>query len=167
MSRSLESLMGFPQNKDRGGNGNFVQRVNEQKHTCTVLTQDTRRFSDASGVMPPPRPPPPNFRRTKPQNMICDRRVAGNPAPTSWLFPPHPNLQFQPQQQIRGVSNLTKMAHLAKSSPQLDSDMEKESEREREREKERDKVWERYPPQQVQVDKETLKAQVWPFLIFV
>lgn len=152
MSRSLESLMGFPQS-----NGNFVHRVNEQKHISAVLVQDPRRFSHASGVIPPPRPPPPNFKRTKPQNVICDRRLAGNPGPAPWPFLPPPHLQFQPQQQTRGGSNLTKMAHLAKSSPQLDSDME--------REREREKVQERYPPQQIQVDKETLKAQVWPFLI--
>ncbi|KAB5579379.1 hypothetical protein PHYPO_G00194380 [Pangasianodon hypophthalmus] len=162
MSRSLESVLGFNQNKGQGGNGNFVQRVNEQKHISGALVQDSRRFSDASGIIPPPRPPQPNFKRLKHQNMIFDRRVAGNPVP-SWFLPPsHPNVQFQPQQQTRGVTNLTKMAHLAKSSPQLDSDMdmEKEREREREREKEREKVRERYPPQQIQVDKETLKAQV-------
>ncbi|XP_060791572.1 non-receptor tyrosine-protein kinase TNK1 isoform X2 [Neoarius graeffei] len=147
MSRSLESLMGFPQS-----NGNFVQRVNEQKHISALLVQDPRRFSHASGVIPPPRPPPPNFKRTKPQNVICERRVAGNPGPAPWPLLPPPHLQFQPQQQTRGGSNLTKMAHLAKSSPQLDSDME--------REREREKVQERYPPQQIQVDKETLKAQV-------
>lgn len=57
------------------------------------------------------------------------------------------------------------MAHLAKSSPQIDSDMDKE--KEREREGDREKVRERYPPQQIQVDKETLIAQVWTFSVFL
>lgn len=165
MSRSLESVLGFPQNIGQGGNGNFVQRVNEQKHISPAHVQDFRRFSDSSGIMPPPRPPPPNIKRIRHLNMISDRRVAGNPAPASWLFPPpHLNLQFPPQQQTRGVTNLTKMTHLAKSSPQLDSDVDKE--KEREREKEREKIRERYPPQQNLVDKESLKAQVWTFSFF-
>ncbi|KAI5609978.1 tyrosine kinase, non-receptor, 2b [Silurus asotus] len=161
MSRSLESVLGSPQNKAPGGNGNCVQRANERKPVSGAFVMDTRRFSDASGNNPPPRPPPPNFKRIKHPNMIFDRRGAGNPGP--WAPAPfHPNMQFQPQQQTRGFTNLTKMAHLAKSSPQLDSDMdmEKEKERERERERERDKVQERYPPQQTQVDKETIKSQV-------
>ncbi|KAM9501828.1 non-receptor tyrosine-protein kinase TNK1 isoform 2-T2 [Clarias gariepinus] len=152
MSRSLESVMGFPQNGSQGGNGNFVQRANERKQISTGPVHDIRRFSDASGMMPPPRPPPPNIKRLKHQNVICDRRLAGNPSPPSWLFPPpSPNLQFQPQQQTRSVSNLTKMAHLAKSSPQLDSNVPMEKEREKEREKEKEKLRERYPPQQIQV----------------
>lgn len=161
MSRSLESVLGLPQNHGPGGNGN-LPRANERKHISPALIQDTRRFSDASDVMPPPRPPPPNIKRLKHQNMIWDRRVAGNPAPAPWFFPPHPNVQFPSQQQTRGVTNLTKMVHLAKSSPQLDTDMdmEKEKEREREREKERERVRERYPPQQVQVDKEAIITQV-------
>lgn len=168
MSRSLESVMGFPQNGSQGGNGNFVQRTNERKQISTGPVHDIRRFSDASGMMPPPRPPPPNIKRLKHQNVICDRRLAGNPSPPSWLFPPpSPNLQFQPQQQTKSVSNLTKMAHLAKSSPQLDSNVPMEKEREKEREKEKEKLRERYPPQQIQVDKENLKAQVSTFSFFL
>ncbi|TSL34603.1 Activated CDC42 kinase 1 [Bagarius yarrelli] len=150
-------------NEDQGNNGNFFPRTNERKHTSSALGPDTRRFSDASASNLPPRPPPPNFKRTKHQNMICDRRVAGNPAPASWFLPPsHPNMQFPAQQQARGATNLTKMAHLAKSSPQLDidMDMEKEKEKEKERGKERERVRERYPPQQIQVDKENLRSQV-------
>ncbi|KAK3546496.1 hypothetical protein QTP70_026342 [Hemibagrus guttatus] len=159
MSRSLESVMGLPQNKGQGGNGNFAQRANERKPISSAHIQDPRRFSDASGINPPQRPPPPNFKRLKHQNMIFDRRAPGNPVPASCIFPPpHPNTQFPPQQQARGPTNLTKMAHLAKSSPQLDSD--KEMEKERERAKEKERVRERYPPQQNQVDKETLTAQV-------
>uniref|UniRef100_A0A3B4BHA4 non-specific protein-tyrosine kinase n=1 Tax=Periophthalmus magnuspinnatus TaxID=409849 RepID=A0A3B4BHA4_9GOBI len=67
-----------------------------------VTPQDPRRFSDASIMTPssnpPPRPPPPNFKRPnqKPQK--------------------RPNLQQIPQ----GSCNLTKMAHMARSTPQLD-----------------------------------------------
>ncbi|XP_053537357.1 non-receptor tyrosine-protein kinase TNK1 [Ictalurus punctatus] len=159
MSRSLESVLGLPQNTGQGDNGNFVQRANERKHISAAHVKDPRRFSDASGVIPPPRPPPPNPKRLRNHNMNFDWRFAGNPATASrFLAPSHPNMQFQPQQQTRGATNLTKMAHLAKSSPQIDSDMDKE--KEREREGDREKVRERYPPQQIQVDKETLIAQV-------
>lgn len=166
MSRSLESVLGLPQNNGQGDNGNFVQRANERKHISAAHVKDPRRFSDASGVIPPPRPPPPNPKRLRNHNMNFDWRFAGNPATASrFLAPSHPNMQFQPQQQTRGVTNLTKMAHLAKSSPQIDSDTDKE--KEREREGDREKVRERYPPQQIQVDKETLIAQVWTFSVFL
>ncbi|XP_027025352.2 non-receptor tyrosine-protein kinase TNK1 [Tachysurus fulvidraco] len=159
MSRSLESVLGLPQSSGQGGNGNFAQRSNGRKPISSAHIQDTRRLSDASGINPPPRPPPPNLKRLKHQNMIFDRRAAGNPvhAPR-FLRPSQPNLQFAPQQLAKGPTNLTKMAHLAKSSPQLDIDME--IEKERERGKERERVRERYPPLQNQVDKETLRAQV-------
>lgn len=162
MSRSLESVLGLPQSSGQGGNGNFAQRTNERKPISSAQIQDSRRLSDASGINPPPRPPPPNLKRLKHQNMIFDRRAAGNPVHAAWFLPPsQPNPLFAPQQLAKGPTNLTKMAHLAKSSPQLDSDMEMEKERERDRGKERERVRERYPPQQNQVDKETLRAQVW------
>lgn len=97
-----------------------------------VMQNDPRRFSEAS-IGPPPRPPPPNFKRPKSQ-----RRPVGVPVPgTQW--PPHMLVSAAPQPQIQppiliqtqpqpqplpqltmGSSNLAKMTQMARSTPQLD-----------------------------------------------
>ncbi len=167
-SRSLESVLGGPQDQDRGPGGNAAQRADPRRPMQNNLMQDPRRFSDAI-IIPPARPPPPSFKCIsppntgfkciKPQMMIQDRRP-GNPM--GWPPQTHSPLhfQFQPQQQFLGNSNLARMAHLAKSSPQLDDGPEKEKERDKEKEREREKAKERYPPQ---VNKEAVIAQVWRF----
>lgn len=156
MSRSLESVLGGAQDND-GGN---AAQSGHRRRVQSQLPPDPRRFSDAV-VCPPPRPPPPNLKRIKPL-MFYDRR---NQFTGAWTPPPHHlQLQFQhqPQQQCFGSNNLTRMAHLAKSSPQLDDDFEKEKERDKERE--REKGPERYPPQ---VNKDAVIAQVCIFLPYV
>ncbi|KAM3590752.1 uncharacterized protein V6R79_016066 [Siganus canaliculatus] len=106
-----------------------------------VMPQDPRRFSEAS-IAPPPRPPPPNLRLLK---NIKSQRRPGIPVPgTAWPpqagAPPAGQVQPQPlpQQGGIGASNLTKMAQMARSTPQLDDhadDKERVRERERSREK--------------------------------
>ncbi|XP_028847409.1 non-receptor tyrosine-protein kinase TNK1 [Denticeps clupeoides] len=154
MSRSLESVLGVQKNPARGGG--TVMKADFRRPlpnipAATNTSQDPRRFSDAS-VVPPPRPPLPNFKRLnlKPQ-IPRDRRPVVNQGPGPWP-PPNP-APFYPQQHqpqhVPAPSNLVKMAHLARSTPQIDDSVEKEKERERE------KFRERYPPQ-VQPDKEAL-----------
>lgn len=172
ISRSLESVLGGPQDKGRGSGGNAAQRADPRRLMQSNLMQDPRRFSDAI-VIPPARPPPPSFKCisppntvfkfVKPQMMIQDRRPVN---PAGWAPQTHSQLQFQfqfqPQQKCLANSNLARMAHLAKSSPQLDDGPEKERERDKEQEKEREreKAKERYPPQ---VDKEAVIVQVCRF----
>lgn len=169
ISRSLESVLGGSQDKDRGPGGIAAQRADPRRLLQGNLMQDPRRFSDAT-VIPPARPPPPSFKCIsppntgfkciKPQVTIQDRRPIN---PAGWAPQTHSQLQFQfqfqPQQQCFASSNLARMAHMAKSSPQLDDVPEKEKERDKEQEKEREreKAKERYPPQ---VDKEAVIAQV-------
>uniref|UniRef100_A0A671W7F6 Tyrosine kinase, non-receptor, 1 n=1 Tax=Sparus aurata TaxID=8175 RepID=A0A671W7F6_SPAAU len=122
ISRSLESVVSGhrPRSQTVG-----VLRVDQHgrlmppvmaAHSVQML-QDPRRFSEAS-IIPPPRPPPPNLKRFNP-----------HPHPP----PQHPH---QPQQAVGG-SNLVKMAHMARSTPQLDDHTDgRERERERERNRE-------------------------------
>lgn len=152
MSRSLESVLGSPQVKIQTAGGVRVDPQgqllpNEMVARSVVMQQDPRRFSEAS-ITPPPRPPPPNLKRLKqPQMVIRDRRPAVHPAVPGSSWPPQtiqvpqpqpqPQLQPQPLQGV-AVSNLAKMAHMARSTPQLDDQLDtKERERVREREKER------------------------------
>uniref|UniRef100_A0AAQ5Z2Q3 Non-specific protein-tyrosine kinase n=1 Tax=Amphiprion ocellaris TaxID=80972 RepID=A0AAQ5Z2Q3_AMPOC len=84
-----------------------------------------------TGINPPPRPPPPNLKRTSwPPQMM--------PSPLVQMQPqPQPQPQHLPQQGA-GASNLAKTAHMARSSPQLDEyadNRERDRERTREREK--------------------------------
>lgn len=156
MSRSLESVLSGQRSQS---NTVGAVRVDQQGRLMppgmvarsVVMQQDPRRFSEAS-INPPPRPPPPNFKRLKPQRKPTNCLVSvpvpipvAVPVPgTSWppqvvLSPP----QFQPQpphQPPQGVggSNLTKMAHVARSTPQLD-DYTDGKERERIRDREREK----------------------------
>lgn len=89
----------------------------------SMLAQmDPRRFSEAS-IIPPPRPPPPRI------NMRSQRRPVAYPVPPT-MWPPQvaAQAQAQPQppsqqpalQQGMGVSNLVKISHMARSTPQLD-----------------------------------------------
>lgn len=140
MSRSLESVLG-------GGRprAHTVGMVRVDQHgkimppvmaaRSVVTPQDPRRFSEAS-IVPPPRPPPPNFKRLnlKPQRRPTIQQI---PPGTSWpppgvLSPPPPQPLPQP---VMGGNNLVKMTHMARSTPQLD---ECDS-RERERPKDRDR----------------------------
>ncbi|KAG1955508.1 activated CDC42 kinase [Pimephales promelas] len=166
ISMSLESILDVSQGKGQGAGGNGAQRPDPRRLMQSNLIKDPRRFSDAV-VIPPPRPPPPSIKCISPpttsfktQMMFHDRRTA-NPAGLTPQTHPQTQLQFQPQQQCLGTNNLLRMAHLAKSSPQLDDGFEKEKDREKEQEKEkereREKGRERYPPQ---VNKEAVIAQV-------
>ncbi|XP_053199478.1 non-receptor tyrosine-protein kinase TNK1 [Scomber japonicus] len=156
MSRSLESVLSGQRSQS---NTVGAVRVDQQGRLMppgmvarsVVMQQDPRRFSEAS-INPPPRPPPPNLKRLKPQRKPTNCLVSVPvpipvPVPvagSSWppqvvLSPP----QFQPQpphQPPQGVggSNLTKMAHVARSTPQLD-DYTDSKERERIRDREREK----------------------------
>ncbi|CAB1435532.1 unnamed protein product [Pleuronectes platessa] len=100
-----------------------------------LMQQDTRRFSEAS-INPPPRPPPPNLKRL---NIKSQRRpmipLPGASRPTQLILPPPPQPPAQPPPQPQPGSNLAKMAHLARSTPQLDEVDNRERERTREREK--------------------------------
>ncbi|KAI4900179.1 hypothetical protein NFI96_023899 [Prochilodus magdalenae] len=163
ISRSLESVVGVSNDKSQVSRGSLTQRAHVRKPIPAHLIQDPRRFSDSSGIVPPPRPPPPNFKRIRGlQMMFRERKLGGNTSLGSWPSPPHPNMQPQPQQQqeqVMGVTNLARMTQLARSTPQLDNDFEKEKEKEKEKEREREKerARERYPPQ---VDKEAVIGQV-------
>lgn len=146
MSRSLESVLGGSRPRAQTVVG---VRVDHQGRPLTgvmaarsvVTQQDPRRFSEAS-IIPPPRPPPPNLKRL---NMKSQRRAPIQQIPgSSWppqvvLAPPmqpapvHPP-QLPPQQVIGG-SNLVKMAHMARSTPQLDETDNRERTRDRYREK--------------------------------
>ncbi|XP_070786384.1 non-receptor tyrosine-protein kinase TNK1 [Enoplosus armatus] len=142
MSRSLESVL-----SEQRPRAHSVGVVRVDQHgrllppamaACSVvMQQDPRRFSEAS-IAPPPRPPPPNLKRL---NMKPQRRPTIHPVPgTSW--PPQvvlspqaqtqPQPQHQPQHQPQQGSNLAKMVHMARSTPQLD---EYTDNRERDREK--------------------------------
>lgn len=167
MTRSLESVLSGPQNRTVGGVKVDPRRgplPNAMVVRSVVVQQDPHRLSEAS-INPPPRPLPPNLKRSKiPQvALIRDRRPV-NPSPGS-LWPPqtqkHPQQQMlqppQPQlQQTMGGSDLGKMAHMAWSK--LDDYGNKERDQEKEwvvRERER----ERYPPQ-VQHTREAFIVQV-------
>ncbi|XP_054457096.1 non-receptor tyrosine-protein kinase TNK1 isoform X2 [Anoplopoma fimbria] len=114
-----------------------------------LMQQDPRRFSEAS-ILPPPRPPPPNPNsfNMKPLRKPTIHPASGNPWPPQLVLSPPPQTQPQPQpqpqpvqryppQQVIGGSNLAKMAHMARSTPQLDDYTDRD--RERERVRERDK----------------------------
>ncbi|XP_078132216.1 non-receptor tyrosine-protein kinase TNK1 [Sander vitreus] len=119
-----------------------------------VMQQDPRRFSEAS-LVPPPRPPPPNLKliNIKPRRPAI-QPVPGTPWPAQVVLSPPAQTQPQPQnppQQSIGGSNLAKMAHLARSTPQLD---EYTDNRERERVRYREKL------PNVQSTKDSLTSQV-------
>lgn len=85
-----------------------------------LMQKDPRRFSEAS-IVPPPRPPPPRI------NIRSQRRPVAHPVPPT-VWPPQMAAQAHPQpssqqpapQQGIGGSNLVKMSHMARSTPQLD-----------------------------------------------
>lgn len=139
MSRSLESVLG-------GGRPHAhtvgVVRVDQHGKPIPVMAarsvvtpQDPRRFSEAS-VVPPPRPPPPNFKRL---NLKPQRRptIPQMPHGTPWpplgiMSPPQP-----PPQPVMGGGNLAKMTHMARSTPQLDECDSRERDRPRDRDREK------------------------------
>lgn len=129
MSQSLESVLGGQRPRS-----NTLGEVRVDQHgrllppamaaRSLMTQQDPRRFSEAS-IAPPPRPPPPNFKRT---NIRSQRRPQHYPpSGPSWppqmvavaAAQPHPQPQTPPQQAFGG-SNLGRMAHMARSTPQLD-----------------------------------------------
>lgn len=134
MSRSLESVLSG--HRPRAHTVGAV-RVDQQGRPVptvmaarsVVMQQDTRRFSEAS-IAPPPRPPPPNLKRLmKPQRRPTIHPVPGTPWPPHVVPSPPSQAQPQPQPQpppqhpppqAAGGSNLAKMAHMARSTPQLD-----------------------------------------------
>lgn len=171
MSRSLESVL----NGQRPlAHTVGVIRVDQQGRLMppvvaahSMVQQDPRRFSEASiSTIPPPRPPPPNLKRL---NMKPQRRTSIHPVTgTSWppqvvLVPPaqpqlqpqpQPPPQHQPQQGIAG-SNLGKMAHMARSTPQLDEYTDN-----RERDRERERIRDREKSPHVQNTRDSLISQV-------
>ncbi|XP_040886846.1 non-receptor tyrosine-protein kinase TNK1 [Toxotes jaculatrix] len=164
MSRSLESVISG--HRPRAHTVGMV-KVDQQGRLIApvmaarsvVMQQDPRRFSEAS-IAPPPRPPLPNLKRL---NIKSQRRPAINPAPvTSWptqVVPalpaqPQPQPQHQPQQGV-GVSNLAKMSHMARSTPQLDDYADS-----RERDRERERIRDREKSPHVQNTKDSLITQV-------
>ncbi|XP_020484826.2 non-receptor tyrosine-protein kinase TNK1 [Labrus bergylta] len=108
------------------------------------MQKDPRRFSEAglASLAPPARPPPPNLKHLtkKPPARPSIQPLPG----TSWppqvvMLPPaqtQPPPQHLPQPQLGiGGSNLAKMSHMARSTPQLDDVTDGERERGRERDK--------------------------------
>lgn len=166
MSRSLESVLGGA--RPRAHTFATVRVDNQGKlmppalARSVVVQQDPRRFSEAS-IIPPPRPPPPNLKRLKPQVLARDRRftVQQVPAPgSSWppqVVLPAPSQPQPPPQLPQQGTNLAKMAHMARSTPQLD-DCTDSRERDRERERAREREWDKTP--QVQHTRDALIAQV-------
>lgn len=139
MSRSLESVLGGgrPRAHTVG-----VVRVDQHGKPIPVMAarsvvtpQDPRRFSEAS-IVPPPRPPPPNLKRLnlKPQRRPTIQQIS-HPWPSPGVMPP-PQPQ-PPPQPVMGGGNLAKMAHMARSTPQLDECDSRERERPRDREREK------------------------------
>lgn len=153
MSRSLESVVSGHRPRSH-----TVGAVRVDQHGrllppimaahSVVMQQDPRRRSEAS-IVPPPRPPPPNPKRL---NMKSQRRPQMyHPPPPGALWPPQaapppqPPQPPQPQAQVQvqpqapppqavGGSNLAKMSHMARSTPQLDDHTDG-----RERSKDREK----------------------------
>ncbi|XP_063756288.1 non-receptor tyrosine-protein kinase TNK1 isoform X2 [Eleginops maclovinus] len=113
-----------------------------------LIQQDPRRFSEAS-INPPPRPPPPNLKHFNMKPTIYP--VPGPTWPTQVTIVPPAQPLPQPQ-----LTNLTKMSHMARSTPQLDdyTDNRERDVRERERVRERDKS------PHVQNTRESLTAQL-------
>lgn len=138
MSRSLESVLsgGRPRAHTVGmvrvdQHGKLIPPVMVAR--SVVTPQDPRRFSEAS-IIPPPRPPPPNLKRLnmKPQRRPTIQQVPhGIPWPPPGVMSPPP--QQPPPQPVMGGGNLVKMAHMARSTPQLDECDSKERERPRDR----------------------------------
>ncbi|XP_006627639.1 non-receptor tyrosine-protein kinase TNK1 [Lepisosteus oculatus] len=121
LSRSLESVLDGP----RGG-GPHAQDVHPdpKRHPDpkgpSVPPPDTRRLSDA----PPPRPALPNIKHFKIPPQSRDRRMALNQIPGFWV-PQQTQARLEnASQQESSACNLTKMAHLARSTPQLDNHSE-------------------------------------------
>ncbi|XP_032367211.1 non-receptor tyrosine-protein kinase TNK1 [Etheostoma spectabile] len=162
MSQSLESVLSGqrPRAHTVGALGLNQQGrlMSPAMAACRVRTQqDQRRLSEAS-LAPHQKPPPLNLKRLN----IKPRRPANQPVPgNSWspqvvLSPPaqtQPQPQHPPQQSIGG-SNLVKMAHMARSTPQLDETDNRERDRERERVRYREKV------PNVQSTKDSLTSQI-------
>lgn len=150
MSRSLESVLGGSSHKDKWEHSGG--RIDARRAMFGHVIQDPRRFSEAN-IVPPPRPPPPNLKPPRYPPLIGRNRRPPMPQgpPQLWPLPPqHPQL-VQPQPHPGSV-NLTRIAHMARSMPQLDGNGDKDQ-------KERERGREKYP-QYVQLDKEGLIRQV-------
>nr|XP_057924981.1 non-receptor tyrosine-protein kinase TNK1 [Doryrhamphus excisus] len=160
-SRSLESVLSGHQSQSHPvGPTKADHRGRPQVAAArsVVVQQDPRRFSEAS-IQPPPRPPPPNFKRF---NWKAQRRPTVHPTSVSGSsWPPQvvlaapssssaplPVPHYPPPPPI-GSTNLAKMSHMARSTPQLD-DVVDSRERVREREK----------PSYGQYTRDTLISQV-------
>ncbi|CAN9509660.1 unnamed protein product [Ophioblennius macclurei] len=151
MSHSLESVMGG--HRPRSNTMGEV-RADQQGRLLppglaaarsVVTQQDPRRFSEAS-INPLPRQTPPNMKRGNGRSRRGPQQPQQHPPPgTSWppqmvAVPPgqpHPQGPVPPPQahppplHAFGGSNLGKMAHMARSTPQLDESDNRDRERER------------------------------------
>ncbi|XP_028330023.1 non-receptor tyrosine-protein kinase TNK1 isoform X2 [Gouania willdenowi] len=127
LSQSLESVLGGPRPRSHSADVILVDQHGRPLPQGMVarivgLQQDPRRFSEAS-IIPPPRPPPPNLKRL---NMKSQRRPQNYPVQGTW---PQPVTVVPQPQPAMGGSNLAKMAHMARSTPQLDEPDSRERER--------------------------------------
>ncbi|XP_059211114.1 non-receptor tyrosine-protein kinase TNK1 [Centropristis striata] len=146
MSQSLESVLGGGSRVQTVGAVRVDQHGRLVAPARSVVMQDPRRFSEASlapppSIAPPPRPPPPNLKRinVKPQRRPTIHPVYPGsswppPAQPQPQVPPPPQPQYPPHQPVGG-SNLAKMSHMARSTPQLDEPDHRERDRVRDREK--------------------------------
>lgn len=151
ISRSLESVLSGQRPRSHtvatarvDQQGRLVQPV--MAAHSVVMQNDPRRFSEAS-IGPPPRPPPPNFKRphAKSQRRPVVVLVPGTQWPPHMLVSAAPQPQIQPPIQVQpqvqpqptmGGSNLAKMSQMARSTPQLDDSPDS---RDRDRDRGRDK----------------------------
>ncbi|KAK7909841.1 hypothetical protein WMY93_014525 [Mugilogobius chulae] len=148
LSQSLESVLGGG-GRPRANTGGMIRVDQHGKLMPPVMVaqsvvapQDRRRLSEAS-INPPPRPPPPNIRRPNMKPQKRPPAIQEIPQVPSWpppgvLSPPahhppghHPPPQLHLPQPVMGGSNLAKMSHMARSTPQLDECDSKEIDRPR------------------------------------
>ncbi|XP_054656395.1 non-receptor tyrosine-protein kinase TNK1 [Dunckerocampus dactyliophorus] len=158
-SRSLESVLSGHQSRSQPVGPPKVDHQGRPPvgaARSVVVQQDHRRLSEAS-IQAPPRPPPPNFKRF---NWKAQRRPTVHPplSGSSWLpqvvlvasssSAPPPLPQYPPPPVV-GSTNLAKMSHMARSTPQLDDQVDG-----------RERVREREKPSYAQYTRDNLISQV-------
>ncbi|XP_061922171.1 non-receptor tyrosine-protein kinase TNK1 [Entelurus aequoreus] len=163
-SRSLESVLNGHESRSRpigSAKADHQGRPFVPTARSVVVQQDTRRFSEAS-IQPPPRPPPPNYKRLNWKNQKRPTAHPGSHQGSSWPpqvvlvassssdppllphYPPPP-----PPPPSAGNPNLGKMSQMARSTPQLDDHVDG-----------RERVREREKPSYAQYTRDNLVSQV-------